>query len=133
MKSHTRNGLSILEVLLALAILGVSLAAIGTVVSSAYRNARRAEMRSDANLICDTKLAEFAAGAFGKPTSIGSTPVPEDPEWQFEVNVENSQIPGLLRATVIVGRTQNTEQNVMVMATRFIPDPDYDPTDPAYQ
>jgi hypothetical protein len=58
----------------------------------------------------------------------GNQQIPESPGWNYSIDMQPSQQPGLLIATVTV------EQNAEVSATptsmsivRFLPDPDYDP------
>ena len=56
-----RKGLTLLEVLLALAILGGALAVIGELSRIAARNAEQARDLSTAQRLCENKMAEIAA------------------------------------------------------------------------
>ena len=121
-----RRGLSLLEVLLAIAILGGCLAAIGTLVRIGVISALDTRLRSEANILCDAKMAELSAGVL-ELRSYGPTPIRDEPNWYFSVDVQDSPQLGLLYATVTVGQT-NVEDPLMVSINRFLPDPDFDPS-----
>jgi general secretion pathway protein I len=126
-RRRRRSGLSLLEVILSIAILGGAMVVIGHLFNLGYRSALQVRIRSDANLLCDSKMAELAAGVL-PAKSTGNQQIPESPGWNYSIDMQPSQQPGLLIATVTV------EQNAEVSATptsmsivRFLPDPDYDP------
>ncbi len=130
-----RNGLSLLEVILSIAILGVSMAAIGNLFNLGLRHARQAQLRSDANILCDTKMAELVAGVI-PAESTGNQTIAENPNWDYSIDIQNSEQVGLLIATVTVN--QVSSQNgaptsglsgnpVSLSIVRFLPDPDYEP------
>ena len=58
----TRTGLSLLEVMLALAILGGALAAIGELMRIGARNAEKARDLTTAQMICESTMAEIQLG-----------------------------------------------------------------------
>ncbi len=57
-----RSGFSLLEVVLSLAILGGSMAVLGEAVRHGMDNARIARDLTDAQLYCESKMAELEAG-----------------------------------------------------------------------
>ncbi len=122
-----RRGLSLLEVILSIAILGSSMVVIGHLYNLGYRSALQAQFRSEANLHADSKMAELVAGVL-PIESTGDTDIEEAPGWQYSVQIEDSFQPGLFLATVIV---KNGEDSVIIpnglSIVRFIPDPDYEP------
>ncbi len=125
--SQSRRGLTLLEVILSIAILGMSLVAIGQLVNLGYRSARQAQLRSDANIYADAKMAEVVAGVL-ELQSVSSQPLVQDRDWLYGISVEASDHLGLLSVTVNV--TQNPEiynPPVSLSITRFVPDPDFDP------
>ena len=72
-RSHTHRGgaisrrapraaMTLLEVILALAILAGSLAVLGELTRQGMHNAEAARAESEAQLLCESKLAEIAAG-----------------------------------------------------------------------
>ncbi len=123
-KKGNRSGLSLLEVILSIAILGTSMAVIGQFFFLGYRAADRARRQFDATLICDSVMAELAAGVIDTQ-SISGAEAPNDPRWQYSVDVVNSDISGLLLATVSV--SQRNEENIEMSLVRLLPDPDYLP------
>lgn len=96
-----RAAFSMLEVILALAILAGSLAVIGQLNDLGLRGARRAASLAEAQLLCDSKLAEIAAG-FAPATSVGLTPCETDPHFFYSVNVAPLAEVGLLSVQVTV-------------------------------
>jgi len=122
-----REGLSLLEVLLAIAILGGALAVIGQLVGLGYHHALQARLRSDGNVYCDTKMAEVAAGVLPLE-AVSQQTLDENPDWVYSVSIEASDQPGLLVVTVTAHPSQQrTRMPIIITATRFMPDPDYEP------
>jgi type II secretion system protein I len=124
-----RNGLSLLEVILAIAILGSAMAVIGNLFFLGYRSALQSRNRSDANILVDAKMAELAAGVI-PAESVGSQSIEENPLWSYSVDVRSSDQLGLLIATVTVQQTDEAAAvPVSLSIVRFVPDPDYDPAE----
>lgn len=122
-----RNGLSLLEVILSIAILGGSMVVIGNLYHLGYRSALQARFRNEGNILADTTMAELAAGVLSLE-STGDTEIEGRPGWFYSVDVEQSSQPGLLIATVLVRHEVQTAGAVTsVSIVRFIPDPDYEP------
>ncbi|MEL7498094.1 MAG: hypothetical protein AAFN77_10820 [Planctomycetota bacterium] len=120
-----RNGLSLLEVILSIAILGGAMVAIGKLYFLGYRSALQTRYRSECNMIADAKMAELAGGVL--PLESGGGPVEENPDWMYTVDVQQSLQPGLLLSTVTVTRTDNSNIPISISLVRMIPDPDYEP------
>lgn len=119
-------GFSLLEVILALAVLAVSLAIIGEANSSADRNARRSAAESDATLIAESVLAELAAGTRelvaveAEPWNDGQ----QTPTWVISVAPQPTTFDNLLAAQVTVKTIQplgNTPVSVRLI--RWFADP----------
>ena len=114
--SCRRQGLSLLEVILALAILGISLAAIGELIRVGASHAEVSRKRTTAQLLCENKLAEIKAGWLGqsttsltgqmmRPQPVGPVefePHETDQPWMYTVTVETGETEGLLVVEVIV-------------------------------
>ena len=125
--ARSRHGLSLIEVILALAILGVALAIIGEILRQGFISASEARWRSEAQLLCDSKMAEVAAGILPLESS-SMTSVESNPDWEYEVDVSSADIDGLLRVQVTVQQVAVENNPLIFRITRFMPDPDYDPT-----
>lgn len=120
-----RRGLSLLEVILSIAILGMALTVIGQLVNLGYRSALQARLRSDANILVDSKMAEVVSGVLPLE-SVGGASIQDNPDWAYAVDVQPTEILGLLSVTVTVTRTQQAIPISMSIA-RLVPDPDFDP------
>ena len=123
-----RSGLSLLEMILAIAILGGALVVIGQLVNIGYHSASEARLRSQANILVDSKMSEVSAGIIELNSSSGVA-IQESPGWIYSVSVEPSDHLGLLMVTVTVEQTASSAANPISMSmVRFLPDPDFDPT-----
>lgn len=97
-----RSGFTLLEVLLALAILVGSLATIGALAERGLRHASRAAAISKAQLYCESKLAELTAGII-LPAPASAAPLEVDPNWTYSIDVTpDGADPALLAVRVTV-------------------------------
>ena len=120
-----RKGLSLLEVILAIAILGLALVVIGELIRIGFRSATAARLGSDAQMACDTKMAEIVAGVLPLESTSGGT-IDELPGWEYSVETQQAEIDGLLLVKVIVQEVDAADPMIFDVQ-RFVPDPDYDP------
>ncbi len=98
-----RPGLSLLEVLTALAIFLVSLIALGQLLTISGERAYEVQQQSHAAQLCQSKLAEVVSGAVSLSSTSAS--FDEDSDWQWNLNAEqDSSITGLWRVQVKVSR-----------------------------
>src|SRR5262249_54023829 len=96
-----RRGLSLLEVLVALAIFLLSFVAIGRLINLAGDQALEIQQQSQATRLAQSKLNEVLCGALGLESAEGD--FDEDPEWHWKVDAEqNSDASGLWNVTVTV-------------------------------
>lgn len=122
-----RRGLSLLEVLLALAILGGALAAIGELMRVGTRSAEESRDETTAQLLAETIMSEVSAGLI--PLQSLATAQVDDPmyqlDWTYSLNVEQVDQQGLVAVWVTV--QQNTEQYarpVTYSVSRWMIDPE---------
>lgn len=124
-QASLRSGLSLLEVILALTILGISVAAIGQLIRIGTINAEESENLSKAQAYCDSRMAEVAAGILPL-SSVGSAPCEEDPEWLYSVQVSAANQVGLLQVGVAVTQDPTSVSNPLKFTIfRLMPDPEY--------
>ena len=98
-----RRALSLLEVVLALAILAVSLAILGNLFDLSLQSAVDARDLTRAQLLCESTMAAITAGAL--PTSGGTAlPIESEPDWFYSVVVEPTELESLQAVTVTVHR-----------------------------
>jgi general secretion pathway protein I len=101
--AHARHGLTLIEVLLALAILLMSLAAIGQLVDVGSDRGLDARFHVIGTRLAQAKLAEFEAGVI--PIDGGSGTCDDEPEWSWEVSSSAETATNLYRVTATVHRT----------------------------
>jgi uncharacterized membrane protein YgcG len=117
-----RNGLSLFEVIIALAIFMASIAAIGQLVSSGVRAAVQARLQSQAVLRAETKMAEVVAGITSLHGASGT--FSDDTNWSWAAASTQSQHEGLYLVEVTVshaGATTAAKQSFTLR--RLIRDP----------
>lgn len=99
-----RRGTSLLEIILAIAILGVSLAAIVELVRVGSMAGRLSSDLTTAQLICDAVLSEVACGAL-PAQSTGQSPASNydtTGRWQYQISTTTLDEAGLLGIQVTV-------------------------------
>ncbi len=127
LRGRPRRGLSLLEVILSIAILGGSMVVIGHMYNLGYRSALQARFRSEANILVDSVMAELAAGVIPAESTSGQT-MQGNTGWTYSIEIGDSMQSGLFMATVLVQREE--EGSVLtdgLSIVRFLPDPDYIP------
>ena len=121
-----RQGLSLLEVMLAVAILGGALAALGQLVRIGARSSATIRDLTQGQLLCENRLAEIAAGVV-PPEPIMQEPAEETSEWLISVDVQPVDDLGLLGVTVLVEQDPNlVARPASVQLTRWMVDPAVD-------
>ena len=108
------RGFSLLEVVLALAILAMSLALLGQLVSIGFQNAQQAQGLTEAQMIAETIMEEITLGIippdpvsdmYVSMTSDLSTPTTDqETPWQYSVAYEPAPVEGLMMVMVQVHR-----------------------------
>ncbi|MFI4875487.1 MAG: hypothetical protein ACIALR_09125 [Blastopirellula sp. JB062] len=131
-----KKGFSLLEVVLAFAILAGSLAVLGQLVNIGYRNAREAEGLTESQMICQTIMEEIVVGV-RLPDPVQDIPVnmlsetevavpAHTAQWAYSIDSEPAMMEGLLAVRVSVRRINaislaDADQFQLV---RWIPDPE---------
>lgn len=119
--SH-RRGLSLLEVLVAMAIFLFALVALGHLVTQAGNRALDVQQKSQAIQICKAKLAELAAGAIPLESQ-GDVPLDEDPSWHWSLDAEQGNVSGLWNVSVRVTKQQASGSKIEVALNQMMLDP----------
>lgn len=122
-RRQRRRGLTLWEVMLALAILGGSIAVIGQLVRLGVRSAGEARDLAQAQLLCEAKLAELSAGM--EPLQgISAAPFPYELDWLYSVEVLPVDQAGLLAVRVTVEKlVENQAWPLSFSLQRWIIDP----------
>ena len=111
---------------MAIVILGGALIMIGQLLRMGTRSAENAQLISQAQILCDTKLAELSAGVIPLE-SVSEAQFEEAPDWVYSIEVSNAAQVGLLNVTVNVYLLEGEINGRSCRLTRLIPDPNYDP------
>lgn len=101
--SPLRGGLSLIEVLLAMAIMLLSLGAIGWLVDFGSDRGLEARFQSRGTRLAQAKMAELEAGVISLQGG-GSGTFDTDPEWSWSVASQQQGPPNLYQVTVTVSR-----------------------------
>lgn len=102
-----RAAFSLLEVILALAVMAGAIAVLSELSGIGLQNARIARDSTYAQLLCESKLAELVAGIepleSQEGTPLGTTGDDSDePDWLYSVEVNPTEETGLLEVRVTV-------------------------------
>ena len=117
------RGFSLLEVILALAILTGAIAVIGELVRIGTRNAEAARDLTQAQLLCESKLAEIASG-LATAESVSMSLCPDDQDWLYSVAVESTAETGIVAVRVTFTRNlPNQQQPLEFSMVQWMPDP----------
>lgn len=100
-RRRPRRAFTLLEVLLALAILVGSLAVVGQLAEQGLSSARYASSLAEAQLLCESKMAEFTSGVT-VPSAVNGVPLDVEGIWLYSVAVEplTDQTLSTVRVTV---------------------------------
>ena len=102
-RGAARRGLTLIEVLLALAILLLSLAAIGQLVDMGSDRGLDARFHVRGTRLAQAKLAECEAGVIDV-TSGGSGTFDDEPDWSWTADSQPETTTNLYRVTATVSR-----------------------------
>jgi type II secretion system protein I len=123
---RTREAFTLLEVILALAVLAVSLAALGEVLRRGEDNSHDARDLTQAQLIAASRFAELTSGALAL-SPVANVPVPEivaNVPWVYSIETADTQELGIIAVRVTV--SQNPAQTAYPLSysvVRWMPDP----------
>lgn len=118
-----RAGLTLLEVVLALAIFVGSMAALGQLINTGVQSAVRARLETQAILRCESKLAEVIAGVEALE-STDELPFEDNPAWTWSMEVVDGPHADLLMMYVTVNYAGGSSlANVSYSLERYVRNP----------
>lgn len=100
---RTASGITLLEVMLAVAILGMSLTAIGELVRMGVSSALAARDLTRAQVYAESKMAELTSGMLPLD-SVSLMPYELDPTFLYQIAVEPGMQEGMQQVVVQVTR-----------------------------
>jgi type II secretion system protein I len=126
-----RHGFTLLEIILALAILAGSLAALGEVMRLADQNATMTRDESQAQILAATVMDELVAGARQlMAVDRGQFDIVSEPPWLYSVAIEPTAFDQLIAVRVLVEQDLDSRlQPARFQLVRWLPNPDYIPTE----
>lgn len=101
------KGFSLLEVIIATAILVGSSMSLLQLLSVGQQHLIRAEHRAQAQSICQTIVDEYHAGV-SEVKRIDREPVPDAPDWIYSVELQPTPITNLMKVRVRVWRANES-------------------------
>ena len=130
LQSKKRKAFSILEVILALAILTGAIAVLGELGRLGFGNAKSAQDLTKAQMLCESKMAEYTSG-LTTPQSVSATPfdaIDQDSAnsttWVYSVDMQQIDQDGLDALCVTVSQNLPAAQHPATYSiTRWIIDP----------
>jgi prepilin-type N-terminal cleavage/methylation domain-containing protein len=130
-KERRKFGFTLLEIILSLAILAGSLAALGEVMRLADRNAQMMRDESQAQILASSVMDELLAGA-RQPVAVSQQAFDynTDPPWLFSIAFDQTPYVELVLARVRVEQQLTPEQQpAHFELVRWFPNPDYIPAE----
>jgi type II secretion system protein I len=120
-------GFSLLEVVLALAILAGALAALGEVMRMGDQNAERARDETQAEVLANSVMSELVCGARVLGNVNGAVfDLATEPPWNYSIAVEATEYSELVAVRVSVAQQIGPElQPARCDLVRWLPNPDY--------
>ena len=117
------GGFTLLEVVIAVAILLASMTALFQLINIGHRSSLQSRFRSDAVLIAETRMNEAGGGVI-ELMATTEEEVEDYPGWLWSMTVDDTSLDGLLQVTVSV-RRDATEPNAQheYSMTRYLRDP----------
>jgi len=120
--STGRPGMSLLEVMTAMAIFLMALIVIGRLIVMSTDMALDVQYQSQAAQMCQSKLAEVVAGAVPLNAQ-NDVPFDEDPDWKWSLDCEQGSVTGLWTVTVKVVRERGPNQRNECLLSQMMLDP----------
>lgn len=122
-----RSGLSLLEVILALAILAMSVALLSQITKQSTDNGLMAQRLATAQMLCESKMSEVLAGAIPLTTTPW-TPITDslrNGNWNYQIQTVTAQQKDMVGVRLSVTDQPNTttENPELFFIVRWMIDP----------
>jgi general secretion pathway protein I len=121
---HPRRGLSLLEVLVALAIFLISLTAVSQLVEYGSNRARDVQWLGQSASLAQSRMAEVIAGSLPL-TSQPDTSCEEAPDWNCSIDAEAGAAPGLFQVRIVISRQRLDGSRFETVLNQMVLDPTY--------
>lgn len=127
-RNRCRRGISLLEIILSIAILGGALAALSTVVMTGADAAAEARDRAIAQMLCEQQLAQIVLNTTTPPTTFTDSVI-QSPDPSSTSTASLEVLPGpmtgilSLKMTVSLGPADGSRPPVQISLSRWMVDP----------
>jgi type II secretion system protein I len=134
-KCKVPRGFSLLEVILAIAILAGAMATLGEFARIGFDSSRIARDTTYALLLCESQIDRFASGldvpSAGDGQSCEDATDTSGPAWLYSVEMSQTEVQGLISLTVTFYQDMpDNKQPAQCTLTRWIVDPGVEFTSP---
>lgn len=119
-----RRGLSLLEVLAALAIFLFSLVALGRLIGIGSDNVREIQWLGQGSLLAQSRMAEVLAGSIALSSQSDST-CDEDSDWSWSMEADPDTPPGLYRVKITLSRNRPDGSRFETVLNQMVIDPNF--------
>jgi len=119
-RATQRTGFTLVEILVALAILVMVLAAVSQIVATGTQASTNAALTSQAILRCESVMAEILAGVHEKQTSRDNRFSDGSENWYWSLQVTDTPVTDLLMLEVTAYHQQNNLINSEWTLSRWI-------------
>jgi type II secretion system protein I len=128
-RAGATGAFTLLEVILALAILGGAIAVLGEAARHTMRNVTVARLLTRAELLCESKMAEILAGLTppepAQGTADNDEPDSGDPPWQYSIEIDQVDSLGLIAVRVTMSQDLPADSHpVEFTLVRWMTSPD---------
>lgn len=133
MRRQKRRGLSLLEVMLSVAILGGSMVAIGELIRVGTLSAGHARDLTQAQLLCESTMTQVLAGAMElndvTNQTFDPTIVPGAEGWNYSIEIGQTELEGVVNVRVTV-QQDRVNRPVVFSLTAWMIDPEVEFAEP---
>jgi general secretion pathway protein I len=122
-KNRSYKGFTLLEVMLAMAILAIALVAVFQSQSQSISMTSHARFQTTASLLAQSKMAEVEAVNPGDVTSDSGNFDDTFPDYSWQVNVADTEVENVKKIELTVTNEKMTVNNTyQLVLYRFIPE-----------
>ncbi len=122
-----REGLSLLEVVLALSILGIATAILSSIMQQATDNGLKSRRMTQAQMVCEAKLAEAVSGSLPLQVTTWTPTISADgSNWYYAMELVPAEVPNMIGIAISVNDDtgmSESQQRPLSRLVQWIIDP----------
>ncbi len=121
------QGFTLLEVIVALAILVMAVAVLGELARFSLKNAKAAKELSRAQMLAESKMSELIAGVVPleatSDAAFDDLPAATAGDWRYSIEVDDTETTGLMAVSLVVKPAENASNSNTFTLSRWVVDP----------